>query len=296
VRRRSDLPLYLAMRTAVAAARLLPRGGALRLGAALGSLARSPLGLRRTVAEGNLALAFPEFSQAARDDICRRMYAHWGRMAVESLRVVSGGGDEILPLVRADEQIATVRDLLARGRGLLLLGGHFGNWEVAAAFLWKRGIPVTAVWRPQSNPWVARYLDGLRRRVGVDAIPDTDARPAVRAAVRAALEAGRLVGLIADQSPLRTNTRAPFFGRPTRTYEGPGRLAAQTGCPVALGGMLCDGSGGYRAFLEVLDEAPRGDADETVDRIATRFRARLEAHVRTAPEQYMWTHRLWKER
>jgi len=292
VRRRSDLPLYLAMRAAVGAMRPLPRGFALRAGAALGQLARSPLGLRRAVADQNLAVAFPDLSQAARDDVCRRMFAHWGRMAIESLRVAMTGGEEVLPLVRADAELAVVRDLMARGRGLLLLGGHFGSWEVAAAYLAKQGIPVTAVWKPQSNPWVARYLDGLRRRIGVDAIP----MPEARAAVRAALLAGKLVALIADQAPLRSDTSVPFFGRPTSTYEGPGHFAAQTGCPVIVGGMLSDASGGYRAFLDVLDEAPRGDAGDLVPRIARLFRARLEAYVRQAPEQYLWTHRLWKER
>jgi len=66
------------------------------------------------------------------------------------------------------------------------------------------------------------------------------------------------------------------------------------GAPVVFGGMLEDGAGGYRAFAEVLDEAPRGNADELVPRIATLYRASLEAVVRTAPEQYLWTHRLWK--
>jgi lauroyl/myristoyl acyltransferase len=66
------------------------------------------------------------------------------------------GGREVLPLVR---------DLLGRGRGLLVLTGHIGNWEVAAVFMAALGLPVTAVWKPQANPCVAGYLDGLGRRL-----------------------------------------------------------------------------------------------------------------------------------
>jgi len=290
VRRRTDLLAYVAMRAAIGAMRPLPRGLALDLGTAMGRFARSPLGLRRAVADANIARAFPDLPQAARDAISRGVFGHFGRMMVESLRVAATGGREVLPLVRAGDAPALVRDLLARGRGLLVLTGHIGNWEVAAAFLAAQGVPVTTVWKPQANPRVAGYLDGLRRRLAVDAIP----MPEARTGVRAALEAGKLVALVADQAPLRGSTWVPFFGQPTRTYEGPGHFAAQTGAPVVFGGMLEDGAGGYRAFAEVLDEAPNGTADQLVPRIATLYRARLEALVRTAPEQYLWTHRLWK--
>lgn len=290
MRRRTDLLAYVAMRAAIGAMRPLPRGLALDVGTAMGRFARSPLGLRRAVADANIARAFPDLPQAARDAISRGVFGHFGRMMVESLRVAATGGREVLPLVRAGDAPALVRDLLARGRGLLVLTGHIGNWEVAAAFLAAQGVPVTTVWKPQANPRVAGYLDELRRRLAVDAIP----MPEARTGVRAALEAGKLVALVADQAPLRGSTWVPFFGQPTRTYEGPGHFAAQTGAPVVFGGMLEDGAGGYRAFAEVLDEAPQGTADQLVPRIATLYRARLEALVRTAPEQYLWTHRLWK--
>lgn len=290
MKRRTDLLAYLAMRAAIGAMRPLPRGLALDLGTVMGRFARSPLGLRRAVADANIARAFPDLPQAARDAISRGVFGHFGRMMVESLRVAATGGREVLPLVQAGDALALVRDLLARGRGLLVLTGHIGNWEVAAAFLAAQGVPVTTVWKPQANPRVAGYLDGLRRRLAVDAIP----MPEARTGVRAALEAGKLVVLVADQAPLRSSTWVPFFGQPTRTYEGPGHFAAQTGAPVVFGGMIEDGAGGYRAFAEVLDEAPNGTADQLVPRIATLYRARLEALVRTAPEQYLWTHRLWK--
>jgi KDO2-lipid IV(A) lauroyltransferase len=289
VRRPSDLPSYLLLRALVATMAPLPRAAALRLGAALGRFARAPLGLRRAVAEENLARAFPDLAPAERDRICVRMFEHFGRMTVESLRVAATAGGEVLPLVDAGETLAVVRDLLARGRGLLVLTGHFGNWEVAAAVLAAHGMPVTAVWKPQANPYLADYLDALRRRLGVDAIP----MPEARVGVRAALRAGKLVALVADQASLRGSTWVPFFGQPTKTFEGPGNFAAQTGAPVVFGGVLAEG-GRYRAFVEVLDEAPSGEPDELVLRIAARYRARLEARIREAPEQYLWTHRLWK--
>ncbi len=292
MRRRSDFPVYLAFRAFVAGVHALPRVAALRVGALAGAIARSPLGLRRAVAEANLAFAFPELPPAQRDAICRRMYAHWGRMSVEALRAAATDGREVFPLISGgDEVLRTIRDLQARGRGVLVLSGHIGNWEGAAAYIAGRGLPVTAVWKPQANPWVAAYLEGMRIRLGVDAIPMPEAREGVIAALRA----GKAVGLVADQAPIRGGTWVPFFGRPTKTFNGPGYMAAQTGAPVLFGGMLADGAGGYRMFVELLDEHPRGDPEEVVLRLTTLYRARLEALVRSAPEQYLWTHRMWRE-
>ena len=291
MRRRSDLPAYLALRAAVAPLLALPRGAALGTGAALGRLARRPFGLRRAVADQNLALAFPELPQGARDAICLGMYEHFGRMIVDSLRSGTNGGREVLPLVHADREVALLKDLLRRGRGLLALTGHLGSWEAGIPFLSRHGLPVTAVWKPQANPWVAGYLDRLRRGLGLETIPMPEAREGVRAALRA----GKIVALAADQAPIRGDTRVPFFGRLTRTFEGPGHFAAQTGAPVVVGAIFSDGDGGYRVAVEVLDEAPRGEPEELVARIAALYRAKLEALIRTAPEQYLWTHRLWRD-
>jgi len=291
MRRRSDLPLYLALRAAVAPLLALPRGAALGAGAVLGRLARRPFALRRVVADQNLALAFPELSQGARDAICAGMYEHFGRLIVDSLRSATNGGREVVPLVRADQEVALLKDLLRRGRGLLVLTGHLGNWEAGIPYLARHGMPVTAVWKPQANPYVAGYLDGLRRGLGLEAIP----MPEARYGVPDALRAGKIVAMVADQAPIRGDTRAPFFGRPTRTFAGPGHFAAQTGAPVVVGAIFADADGGFRASLEVLDEAPRGDPEELVPRIATLYRAGLERLIRAAPEQYLWTHRLWRE-
>ena len=67
------------------------------------------------------------------------------------------------------------------------------------------------------------------------------------------------------------------------------------GALVVAGAIFSNGDGCFRVAHEVLDEAPRGEAEELVPRLARLYRARLEAFIRTAPEQYLWTHRLWRE-
>lgn len=282
----------LALGAALAAARVLPRPLTRGLGAALGRLARDPFALRRAVADQNLAIAFPELAPRARAALGRRMYAHFGRMAADILRFAGARPDAFLPLVDDAETRPLLADLLARGRGLILLTGHLGNWELAGAWLSSHGMPAAAVVKPPSSRWAARAAEEARRGLGIETIPMYEAR----AGVLAALRAGGPVALVADQSPIHGSTWVPFFGRPTKTPEGPGLFAARSGAPVVFGALVAAPGGRYRVVAEVLEEEPRGETREVIQRIAARYRARLEEEVRRSPEQYLWTHRLWRRR
>jgi KDO2-lipid IV(A) lauroyltransferase len=292
MRRRTDYPAYLAMRAALGFVRPWPRSVALRGGAALGRAARDLLGLRREVADANLAAAFPELDPAARARLARGVFTHFGRVAVDSLRLTAGGPAAVLPHVGEVEGLERLHRALARGRGVIMVAGHHGNWELAAAYVGALGIPMAAVVKPPSNPWVAAYIERARRRMGIETIP----MPEARTAVPVALAAGKVVGIVADQGAMRSRVWVPFFGRPTQTAVGPGLFAARTGAPVLFGGFVAEPRGRYRGFVEVLDDAPRGAAAELVERIGTLFCRRLEAAVRRWPEQYLWTHRLWDRR
>jgi KDO2-lipid IV(A) lauroyltransferase len=289
VRRRSDFPAYLAMRGVSGLVRSLPRRTALGAGAALGRAARDVFGLRRDVANDNLARAFPELPPRQRELLAKKMYAHFGRVAADSLRLTSEGARAVAPMIRVVEGEPLLRSLVALGRGVIALAGHHGNWEMAAAWAAAAGLQIAAVVKPPSNPWVADYVERSRRRMGIETIP----MPEARVAVPRALAAGKIVGLVADQGAMRSSTWVPFFGRPTQTPQGPGLFAARTRAPVVFGGFIAEADGRYRGFVELVDEAPEGSAEELMVRIATLFRQRLEAAVRRAPEQYLWTHRLW---
>jgi KDO2-lipid IV(A) lauroyltransferase len=290
VRRRSDLAAYVAMRGALAAVRVLPRPVALAAGATIGRAARDLLRLRRRVTDDNLAAAFPELSAADRARIARGVYAHFGRMAVDSLRLSAVGPQAIVPLVAASDFFRLIDELLARRRGVILLTGHVGNWELGAACVAARGYRVAGVVKPPANRYVARHAERVRERLGIETIP----MPEAREGVPEALAANKIVGLVADQGALRSNTWSPFFDRPTKTPPGPGLFAVRSGAPVIFGAFIARPDGGYEIVSEVLAEEVTGKPEDAVQQIADAFRARLEALVRRVPDQYLWTHRLWK--
>ena len=290
MKRRSDYPAYLAMRAAGAAIGLMPRPLARGAGAWLGRSARA-LGMRRKIADDNLALAFPEQSPAERETIARGVFAHFGRMAVDSLRLSAGEPGSVVRLVTGGECVDLVRERLPRGKGVIILTGHVGNWELAGAYIAALGLPLAAVVKPPANPHVAAHAERVRRRLGIETIP----MPEARTGVMEALRRGKVVALVADQGALRSSTWTPFFGRPTKTPAGPGVFAARSGAPVLFGALIAQPGGGYRLDGEVLAEAVEPDAADPAGSIARLYRAALETLVRRVPEQYLWTHRLWKQ-
>lgn len=290
MKRGSDLPAYLAMRAAMAGVRVLPRRLALGAGAAAGRAAHA-LGLRRAVTEDNLAAAFPELAADARADLARRVYEHFGRMAVDSLRLSASGPSALVPHVAGGECVRLVREALAKGRGAIILTGHIGNWELAGAYLAATGFPLAAVVKAPSNPWMARHTERVREGLGIESVD----MPQAKTAIPLALRQNRAVALVADQGALRSNIWAPFFGRPTKTPAGPGLFAVRSGAPVLFGALVASGAGRYELMGEVLVEQMTGDVEEASRHVAGLFRARLEALVRRYPEQYLWTHRLWKQ-
>ena len=170
MKRSSDYPVYLAMRAALAGVHVLPRALAMGTGGVLGQAARA-VGLRRAVTDENLAKAFPELSAAERDDLARRIFRHFGRMAVDSLRLSAVGPSAVQPLVTGGDCIRLVQERLPRGKGVIILTGHVGNWELAGGYLAAVGIPLAAVVKPPSNPHIAAHADRVRRRLGIETIP-----------------------------------------------------------------------------------------------------------------------------
>jgi KDO2-lipid IV(A) lauroyltransferase len=290
VKRRSDLPVYLLLRAAMAVVRVLPRALAIAAAGTFGRLARAA-GLRRSVTAGNLRDAFPELGDAERARIERGVYRHFGRMAADSLRLSAAGPSALAPYVNDGDLVKILEPALAAGRGAIVLTGHIGNWELAGAHLAARGFPIVAVVKEPSNRYVARHTARVRDGLGITTVP----MPEARTGIPEALRQNRVVALVADQGALRSNTWSPFFGRPTKTPVGPGLFHHQTGAPVYFGAMVAEPGNRYRLVGELLVDRLEGELNDVIQRIADLYRVKLEELVRRFPEQYLWTHRLWKQ-
>lgn len=282
---------YAALRGAVAAMERLSFGRAGVVGEKIARLGYAPLKIRRGVVETQLAAVFPEKSADEIERIARAAYGHLGRTTIETAVLPSYSRAKILDLFEEVNGWSIVEERLARGKGLIVVTGHLGNWELGGAYLAARGLPIDAVARHMNNPLFDVYLTATRQRIGMTVVHDDQAVKRVPRSLRS----GRAVAFLVDQGAVGlASSWVPFFGRYAKTPRGPAVFALRLGAPIVFGVALRQPSGKYQLTFEPIDVKDTGDRDADVDRIVTDYTAVLERWVRRAPEQYLWHHRRWK--
>jgi KDO2-lipid IV(A) lauroyltransferase len=282
---------YALVRGGVGMLRALSFSTARRLGAAVGTAGYRPLGIRRAVVSRQIAAAFPELGP---DDVRRvalGAYAHLGRVSVETALLPRLGREGVLAMFDGDEGFDDVVQAHRDGRGIILITGHFGNWELAGAYVSARGVPIEVITRRMNNPLFDAYITRTRQESGMLVIHDADA---VRRTPRAFRE-GHAVAFVADQGVLGlASTFVPFFGRPAKTPRGPAVFSLRFKVPTFFAAAVLQPSGRYRFVVTPVQVAETGEREADVDALVARYTSILESWVRRYPEQYFWHHRRWK--
>ena len=270
----------------------------LRIADAIGRLLDLVLIGPRRLSLEHLELALPELPAAERRRIVRDMFRGVARSGVEVLLL-----DDIAARLSEHVDIEggdVMADLLARGRGVVAITGHIGNWELLAAAVARVGFPVTAVATPVKGERLNAENIALRERVGVETIVQRGSE-SWRAILRT-LRRGRILAAVMDQDTRGQAVFVPFFGRPARTPVGPAVLVLRTGA-AALGAFIHrEADGRHRVTLREIalpplpPEGAREARDDWLVETTARFNAAIEAEVRRRPDEWVWWHRRWRER
>jgi KDO2-lipid IV(A) lauroyltransferase len=272
----------------------MPRGVARRLADALAwSFYRADARLRR-VGQRNLQLALPALSAPERDRIVRGVFRHLGWQLVEFCRMTRYTPENTRHWIRTDG-LDHYLAAKARGKGVLVVTGHLGAWELSSFYHSLMSYPMGMVARPLDNRRLDRFVNGIRCLHGNRVLPkDEFARGLLRA-----MRAGQTVGILMD-----TNMTPPqgvfvdFFGKQACTASGVARVALKTGAAVLPGFMLWEPSEGKYVLHfgpELVFE--RTGAAETDILAATQLCVRTtENWIRRYPDQWLWIHRRWKTR
>jgi KDO2-lipid IV(A) lauroyltransferase len=273
---------------------LLPRGVSREVGATFAATAykiRAPL---RRAAMFNLHLAFPESSEAEREQIIHGMIRQIGWMAGEFSQFPKYTPANIARIVQLDGAENFDR-AQSRGKGVLFLTGHMSAWELAPFAHALYGHPLHFLVRPVANPRVDALINRYRCLSGNRAI---EKNRSVRAVLKVLADGGT-VGILADtNTSLEEGVFADFFGIPASTTSGIARIALRTDAAVVPGFLAWDAAQNkYRLqFSPALDLVRTGDEDADVRANTARFTAVIEAYVREHLDQWLWVHKRWKTR
>ena len=244
----------------------------------------------------NLEIAFPEKSEAERENILRESYVNLGRSAAEYIRLGGFFYKRLKRRVQYQGLEHFGRALRSKpGLGALVLTAHFGNFELMVAAHALHGYQISLVHHTQ------RFLAGdalmtfVRERAGVDIIRK---HSAARAVLRA-MKDGDLMGIPYDQNAKRSEAVfVPFFGEPAATAGAVPRLAMISGASVVPVFMVRQPD--KRSHRIVMREAipiqRTGDTEADVLENTRRFVRAVEDAVREHPEQFLWTHRRYRTR
>lgn len=271
--------------------RALPKPAVTRLGYAIGWVAYRVDGRHRRITLENLAATFPERSVQERTRIAKQVFAHFGRKLVELLWFTGlpvERQQELVEFVGA-EHVAAAR---ATGKGLLMVTGHFGFWELHALAHGREVGPMAVVARTMDNPLIDKMLTELRSSTGNFVI---DRKGGLRRIMRA-LNANQSVAVLIDQHILTADAvKVDFLGRPAATTSAVAVLAMRTGATVIPAFSLPLNDGRYRLIYERPIPLPAEESPEAVRDLTQRCTKALEKYVRAHPECWLWMHRRWRD-
>lgn len=285
-------PPYLLLWVFCGALRLLPEGLVYRLASGLSRIAFLPSSRHRRVALANLDLAFGGTKTAAeRRHIARGSFRNLFLTMVEftlTPKIRRKGGPHITLVNR--KVIETVR---ARGKGLIFLVSHFGNWEFMAMADPVLLGPVAAVGRPFRNPLIYREIERLREMNNLKPIR----KKWVAQDILDLLGRNWCVAVLSDQYAGRFAPFVPFFGRPVSTTPSAVVLALKTGAAIVPVFDLRVGYGRHEVHVcEPIELPETGNQKADIEEGCARMNRVLEEWVRRRPDHWLWMARRWRRK
>lgn len=285
---------YAVLRGALALVAALPISFAAAIGRMLGSLAFQLAGGERRKALRSLQRAFPERSDAERYALARLSFRHLGQSIFElaCIAQIDRRVDAFIEWPESDRK--ALEAALARGKGVVFITGHVGNWELLARRVALAGFPSQSIARETSDPNTTALVERFRSSGQVKSIwrgQDGAARQMLRA-----LKQNEILGLVIDQDTKVQSVFVPFFGTLAATPRAPADLVLRTGAALMVGFCQRKQDGRYLLTMRELPVEPSGDREQDVLKLTERLSSEIERAIRDAPEQWVWMHQRWKTR
>ena len=289
----ADFSVYLVIRLIVAIAQMMTVEQSYEFARLLARILYTFDGRHRKIGLENLKHAFgDQYDDGERDRIIRGVYEHFCMLLMEILHIPR----KLDPTTWRDRITligqGSVLERLLDGGPLIMLTGHFGNWEMAGYLFGVFGFPPNSVARTLDNPYLDDFLRSFRERTGQKMIPKNGGYDQMLDVLRT----GGILSFLADQDAGQRGLYVDFFGRPASTHKAIALLAIEHNAPVVVGYARRIGPGfRYEVGCDsIIEPSEWADSPDAVRLLTQRYTSALESYIRKNPEQYLWLHRRWK--
>jgi len=269
--------------------RILPYSWAQAFGSFLGWLAFDVVRIRRRVTlinlKNSLGLERKELVK-----IGRRAYKNFAKSMVEYSLFPSLDKDKILKMTEF-EGLENFDEALRKGKGAILVAGHFGSWELMGAATSQKGYPIDFLVGEQHNLLVDNMMNDYRSSMGIGIIK---MGVAAKGIIKA-LKENRFVAMLSDQDAGSDGTVVEFFNRPASTPKGPAAFALKMDAPIIMGFIIRQENKKQRIIFEKpIYGEKTSDKEEDIRNLTQAYTRKLEEYIRRFPDHWFWPHRRWK--
>lgn len=285
---RISLLVFKLLRTSL---KLCPESIKIKIGKIFGSIMMLVSSKRRGITYNNIKQSGITHSDYEIRTIMKESYQNLGITLVELLTIDTYNFNAPISKVNYSN-IELIEEAKSKGKGVILLSGHFGNWELlaySASVILKRVLHI--VIKYQMNPYTDAYLRNLRQRSGNQLI---DMNKAGMTLVKA-IKYNDIIAMLSDQrAGTNEGLELEFLGRKARTYKAPATLALKFKTPIIVGFAIRDSNNNYNVDLVEIDHSDLDDSPNGVEELTKRYLKLLEDTIKLNPGLWAWQHNRWK--
>jgi len=244
-------------------------------------------GFRRAVVRRQLQLCFPEKEASEINRLLKEVYSELAVTVGEVFLFRPSYFKSKVEVVGYEE----VRSNLEKGKGLIVVSAHFGNWELAAKMLATDIPPVYGIVKRQHNPYFNKYINATRSKAGIRTV---DMHSALKPII-SALQKNSIVAVLIDQYAFKHGVEMEFLGNLTKVYTSISQLALRYGVPVILAFDIRNRRGQHRI---IYNKAMTFDSleynEENIYNVTRAINAELEACIIKYPHLWFWVHKKFR--
>ena len=263
-----------------------------RVGKFWGSLGFLIMQKRKKIAIKNLTVAFPEKTKKEIAQIAKSSFQNLGITFFELFAMSSLTEQELHEMIDFGDGLDLIHSVNSRGKGMMFLSGHFGNWELIAYSVGVfTNLPITIIVKPQANKFADKFLNKYRTSRGNKIVSMYNAARTIISVV----QNKETIALLADQAATADkDIFVNFFGRPASTFKVVGELAIRYQLPIIMGVAIRQPDGRYKAELIELKYDDLENSLDGISQLTERHVNQLEEFIRKHPAQWAWMHNRWK--